>query len=109
MPWMVKTYRRRGQRKAKRFGMSTLFSEHEIQNLAADRDGCYKIINTTSRRVSNVGGACKRPTPPNLWGQAQPPKKESYAAYKRRMKRIAERARRTPGFVPYRAAPYERD
>lgn len=37
------------------------------------------------------------------------PKKESYAAYKRRMKRIADRARRTPGFVPYRAAPYERD
>lgn len=67
MPWMVKTYRKRGG-KPKRFGMSTLFSEHEIQNLAADPDGCYKIINTTSRRVSSVGGACKRPTPPNLWG-----------------------------------------
>lgn len=36
-------------------------------------------------------------------------KTESYAAYKRRMKRIAERARRNPRFVPYRAAPYERD
>ena len=42
-------------------------------------------------------------------GDAPVPKKESYAAYKRRMKRIAERARRNPRFVPYRAAPYERD
>lgn len=104
MPWIVTKYKSRHS-KPHKMKATFLFTETEIERLAQQPDHCYTIVNTTTRQVSRVGGACKRATPQNLWGA----KKESYAAYKRRMKRIAERARRTPGFVPYRAAPYERD
>jgi hypothetical protein len=48
------------------------------------------------------------PSPSGRVNQVMRGAQESYAAYKRRMKRIAKKAQRTPGRAPYRAAPYER-
>jgi len=83
---------------------------HDVRDSLPASMGQMRVVRaySASSAKSGSGITCSSAQRSGISG-AQSPKKESYAAYKRRMKRIAERARRTPGFIPYRADPYERD
>lgn len=68
MPWIVTSYKSKHAKKANKMKATFLFNETEIGRLAAQPDYCYTVVNTTSRRVSKVGGACRKSTPQGLWG-----------------------------------------
>ncbi len=68
MPWIVTSYKSKHVKRAKKMKATFLFNETEIGRLAAQPDYCYTVVNTTSRRTSKVGGACRKSTPQNLWG-----------------------------------------
>ena len=63
MPWIVTSYKSKHAKKASKMKATFLFTETEIGRLASQPDYCYTVVNTTSRRVSKVGGACRKATP----------------------------------------------
>jgi hypothetical protein len=68
MPWIVTSYKSKHVKRARKMKATFLFNETEIGRLAVQPDYCYTVVNTTSRRVSKVGGLCRKATPQGLWG-----------------------------------------